>query len=136
MRKLEEQPSPLPKYKQCSRQVPPWHINNLNYDLDKCRIGEEWWRQKDNPQQCFEASRVFISVNSELMEPNTASPYLGHAVVSNNRNWESMYQNLKKAQWNWVMVAKVMTKEGAAVLALTMLYKVLVQKVLLYGSES
>ena len=46
-----------------------------------------------------------------------------------------MYQNLKKARWQWGMVATVLTKEGVPVRALVILYKVVVNMVLLYGNE-
>ena len=46
----------------------------------------------------------------------------------------ALYQNLKKACRQWVMVAKALTKVGSEVRA--MMYKVVVKTVLLYKSES
>ena len=46
-----------------------------------------------------------------------------------------MYQNLKKARWQWGMVEKVLSKEGFSIGALEMLYKLVVNMVLLYGNE-
>ena len=50
--------------------------------------GERQW-QRDTLQQCFESSRVFISVNTEPMDPIMALPYLGHKVSYNNSKWVS-----------------------------------------------
>ena len=72
LRILEEHPSPFPKCERCGSQVSPWRLNNRHYDSDKCRIGEHQQSQQDTLQNCFEASRVFISVKTYLMEPLAA----------------------------------------------------------------
>ena len=51
------------------------------------------------------------------------------------RNWEDLYQSLWKARRWWGIVAMVLTRKGAMVRMWSMLYKVVVQTVLLYGSE-
>ena len=91
MRILEEHASPFLKCKKCRKQVLPWLLNNCHYELDKCRIMDERQRRWENLQQCFEASRVFISVNLEPMEPTTSLPYLGRTFAYNDRNWAYMY---------------------------------------------
>ena len=72
------------------------------------------------------------------MEPldTTASfPYLGCTVDFNNSDWSDLYRNMRKAQWWWGVVGKVMTKTGETVQAWAMIYKVVVKTVILYGSE-
>ena len=63
-------------------------------------------------------------------------PYLGHTVTYNNSNWAALYQNLWKAQRWWEMVGKVVMKTGGKVRARVMLYRAIVQSVLLYGRKS
>ena len=76
-----------------------------------------------------------IGVNSEPLEPATAFPYLGRTVAYNNSNWAALYHNLWKARRRWGVVGKVVTKTGATVRAQGILYKSIIQSVLLYGSN-
>ena len=69
------------------------------------------------------------------IEATTAFPYLGRAVMYNNSEWEALYSNLRKFHRIWGMLAKVLGKTGAPIKARAMVYKVVVQVVLLYGSE-
>ena len=64
------------------------------------------------------------------------SLYLGRKVAYNNSNWAALYQNLHKAWRRWVMVGKVVIKMGAKVRERGMMFKAVVQSVLLYGSKS
>ena len=65
-----------------------------------------------------------------------ASPHLVLQVAFNNINWEALYFNLSKAQWQWGMVTNVLTNTGAMVRAREMMYKELVHTVLIYGRDS
>ena len=69
------------------------------------------------------------------MDTKSAFPYLGRTVAYNNSNWEALYQNLRKDQRRWGMLAKVLTKSGAVVWSQEMIYKTVVQTVLPYGSK-
>ena len=51
-------------------------------------------------------------------------------------DWEALYVNLRKAQWQWWMMTKVMTKIGVKLRAWAMMYNVVVHTVILYGSKS
>ena len=53
-------------------------------------------------------------------------------IAYNNSNWSSVYQNLKKARMQWVMIVSVLEKMGAMVRAQGGVYKVVAQLVLLY----
>ena len=67
-----------------------------HYKSEKFRIGNARWSQRETLQHCFEASRVYIWVNAEPLEPGDAFPYLGRTVVYNNSDWEAMHHNLWK----------------------------------------
>ena len=61
---------------------------------------------------------------------------MGRTVAFNNSNWASLYKNLSKAQ-RWLgVVVKLLTKTGVMVRAPAMMYRAVVQIVLLYGSNS
>ena len=61
--------------------------------------------------------------------------YLGRTVAFNNIDWEALYHNLRKVWSWWGVVAKVLMVTGAAVRAQAMIYKAVVQTVLIYGSN-
>ena len=76
-----------------------------------------------------------IRVKLVPIEATIAFSYLGRTATYNNSNCAELYINLRKAQYLWGMIAKVMGKKGAPIKAQPMMYKMVVQAVLLYGSE-
>ena len=73
---LEEHPSPFPKCERCGSHVLPWRLNNRHYGSDQCWLGEDQRRWQETLRQCFESSRLIISVNSEPMDPILSFLYL------------------------------------------------------------
>ena len=73
-----------------------------------------------------------ISLNAEPLKPAVAFPYLGRIVAYNNSDWESLYQNLRKARRWWGMVAEVVMNTRAMVRSRGLLYKAVVKTVLIY----
>ena len=63
-------------------------------------------------------------------------PYLGFTVTYNNSYWAALNHNIQKVHRWWSMVGKVVLKTKEMVRVKIILYKVVVQLVLLYGSES
>ena len=53
----------------------------------------------------------------------------------NNSDWAALYSNLRKAQIIWGLLEKVLGKTRAPIKAQEMMYKAVVQEVLMYGSE-
>ena len=53
----------------------------------------------------------------------------------NNSDWPAVYQNTRKAQRQWGMIAQVLEKTGANVLDWGMMYRAVDQSVLLNVSE-
>ena len=62
-------------------------------------------------------------------------PYLGQIFTYNNSDWAALYRNPRKAQRRWRMVSKVLGKTGEPIKSWEIIYKPVVQLVLLYGSE-
>ena len=77
-----------------------------------------------------------IPFNQETLESTAAFSFLVRTVAFKNINWSDLYRNLRKAQQRLGVVAKVLTKMGATVWAQAMMYKLVVQLVLLYRSKS
>ena len=75
-------------------------------------------------------------MNAEPLEPVLSFMYLDCTIAYNNINWVAVYHNLLKARQWWGMIFKVLKKTGATVWARRILYKVVTQTVLLYGSLS
>ena len=71
-----------------------------------------------------------------MLETTAAFLYFLFTVNFNNSDWVAMYGNLRKLQWRWGMVAKVLKNIGATVQSWEMIYKVIVQTVLLYRIDS
>ena len=71
----------------------------------------------------------------EALLPSKTFPYLGRTITYNNRYWAAVYQNLRKAQRRWEMIKRVLSKTGATVRDRGMMYKVVTQSVILYGSD-
>ena len=74
-------------------------------------------------------------MNADILDPVAAFPYLGCTVAYNNSDWAALYQNLWMARRRWRMLGKMVTEAGSTVWERGMLYKAVVQSVLLYGSE-
>ena len=76
-----------------------------------------------------------IRVNLNPLESTTAFLYLGSTITYNNSDWVALYSNLRKAQKRWFMVSNVLGKLGWPIRSQFIVYNVVVQVVLLYGSE-
>ena len=76
-----------------------------------------------------------IRVNLDPIKSTTTLPYVGREVTFNNSDWEALYINLRKAPWKLGMVEMVLVNRGGTTKAREMMYKAVVQAVLLYGSE-
>ena len=72
-------------------------------------------------------------MKDDPLEPAAAFLYLSLTVVFDKSDWAAQYQNIQKAWHQWGVLAKVLKRTGTKVQAWLMLYKVMVQTVLLYG---
>ena len=122
--------------KRCGIQVPEGRLNTRHYVLDKRKKGEERHIRRETLQLCFEASRVLFHINAETVLPPEVFPYLRRTIAYNNIDWGVVYLNLRKARRWWGMVARLLERTGAMVRAQGDLYKVVMQSVMLCGSEN
>ena len=84
LRVLEEHPIQFTKCERCGSQLPLWLLRSLNYESDKCWIGEELRFRRTALQQCFGSIRVAISVNIEPLDMVAEFQYLGRTFACNN----------------------------------------------------
>ena len=77
-----------------------------------------------------------ILVNLETLESTVDLPYLVCTVEFNNSNRAALYDNMRKEQRQWGVLAKVLPNTGANLRARAIIYNVVVHMVLLYGSKS
>ena len=81
-------------------------------------------------------SRVLFQINAEALPPSDAFLYLGQKITYYNSDWMAVYQNLRKARRRWGIIARVMAKTVSTVRGQGVMYKVMSQPLLLYGSDS
>ena len=86
-------------------------------------------------QRCFKTNRVAIRFKLDPLEETTAFSYLGRTVNLNNINWEALYINLWKAQIQWGLVAMFLENTGELIKSREMMYKAVVQAVIIYGRK-
>ena len=56
-----------------------------------------------------------IRFNLEPLDTIATLPLLGHTITFNISNWEYLYCNMSKVQWQWGMVEKLLVKVDATV---------------------
>ena len=76
-----------------------------------------------------------LQINAEDLPLSEAFSYLGWKIAYNNSDWAIVYQNLRKARGRWLMIAMVLVNTGSTVQARGVMYKAVIQLMLLYGSE-
>ena len=76
-----------------------------------CKFGKKWRRKQETPKHWFEASRVVINANFDLMDPTAVLLYLGRIVAYIISNRLALYNNIKKYWRRRGMVAKALKNE-------------------------
>ena len=80
--------------------------------------------------------RLYGSEGETLVEGAAQIKYLGRPLDQTDDNWTEVQRNAKRAQKVWGILGKILQREGADTKVLEMFYRVVVHKVLLFGSES
>ena len=126
---------PYTNCERCAPQVTSWQLDNQHYNLDQCCLSRDHWYIRKTLQQSFEAIQVTIEINLDLLKSSAKFPYLGHTIAYYNSYWRGLYHNLSKLQRRWCMVSRFLVKMRVTVRVRETLYKLVVQTVLLYGSD-
>ena len=108
-------------------------MKNRHYNIKAYLLGHERQRRQEILQWCFEANHMDIKVKLNPLEATILLSYLGLTITYNNSDWAALYSNLRKAFRRWGAVVKVLENTGVPINAHALMYKVVVQAVLLYG---
>jgi hypothetical protein len=82
-------------------------------------------------------SEVLLSIKGVSLKLVSVFKYLGLLLLLTDEDWPAVYHNLSKACQHWARVSQVLAQhKGAEAHVSAMLYKAIVQSVLLYGSET
>ena len=74
-----------------------------------------------------------IRINLNPYKTTKMFSYLRRTVMKNNSDWAALYRNLSKDHRIWRVVAKVLIKTGKPIKTRAMMFKAVVQEVILYG---
>ena len=61
---------------------------------------------------------------------------MGQKITFKNSDWATVYLNMRKSLRQWGMIARVLERTGTTMRARGVMYKAVVQLVILYGSNS
>ena len=76
-----------------------------------------------------------IKVNLNPLKETTVFLYRGITIIYSNSDWAVLCRNLQTCQRRWGTVEKVMRKIGEPIKGQEMMYKAVVQAVILYGRK-
>jgi Reverse transcriptase (RNA-dependent DNA polymerase) len=105
---VEEHPTIYPQCARCGLHVAHSSLNNRHYNSATCHKGIHRRKNRAAERAAFEASGVTFTLNQEILEKVDTFCYLGRLLSFDNSDWPTLYYNLKKAQKQWGMVARVL----------------------------
>ena len=114
------------------------NVNEANHlDSEECKRFTEIKRNR-RLDMCNEASKnVCFEINGENVKTVNSFKYLGRILNDNDNDLSAVEAQLTKARMTWGRIGKVIKKRsGSNIKIMSIFYKVIVQSVLLYGSES
>ena len=82
------------------------------------------------------ADAVVFTIDGGAIERVTEFCYFRHVLAENNNNTRCVLRQLQRAHARWKSVSKVLRRNGANAWTMARFYLVVVQAVLLYGSDS
>jgi hypothetical protein len=133
---LIEGSQPLPRCERCGLQTPVEDLSQGHHQTALCQRG---WERKGHyvaavrSQQAL--GQLFTAYGEEL-ERVEVFKYLGRLIAYDDANKQAMRSNLRKARGCWARVSCVLRAENASPRTSGVFYKVSMQAVLLYGSET
>ncbi len=127
---------PLPKCAHCGLQTPVEDLSQGHHHTGLCQRGGERKCQHEAAVHSKRALEHTFSANGEELETVEVFKYLGRLISHDDADTQAMRSNLRKARGCWAQVSCVLRAEYATTKTSGMFYKVTVQAVLLYGSET
>jgi hypothetical protein len=111
-------------------------LNPKHRTTEKCKKLARHLEKRFTMKKQEVAKRFEFTVNGKKIKTVSKFKYLGRMVTNNDSDDATIMRNLKRARMKWGRLSRLLTVEGANPMAMGIFYKVIVQTVLLYGSES
>jgi len=116
--------------------VPTFSLNTTHQRMAYCWEGAVHKRQRHTAEDARRAKEFVFVAHGMNLESVSQFKYLGRMTTSTDVDFLALYKNLVKACKCWAQISQVLRQEGASAKVSAMFYKVVLQVVLLYGSET
>ena len=102
----------------------------------QCDKGVEWKRWRLTEEEMRESMDRDFQAYGRTLATVTSLKYLSQVMTTEDDEWTVVVGKLRKDQKSWAQMASIMVQEGAFSWVLGVLFKAVVQTVLLLGSET
>jgi hypothetical protein len=116
--------------------MPVEDLSGGHHRTELCQRGWERWCQHAAAACSQQALDHVFTCNGDELDRVEVFKYLGRLIAHNDVDTQAMRSNLGKARGCWAWISRVLRAENASPRTSGMFYKVTVQAVLLYGSET
>ena len=132
----EEGGAPLPQCEKCGLQLPWTALNGVHPGSASCRKGEERKRQRKAIETLRRSNNVRFTAGDATLETVQEFRYLGRVLTKMDNDLPAATRQLQKARVRWARLARVLRQEDIQPSIASIFYKVIIQAVLLFGSET
>jgi hypothetical protein len=101
----------------------------------ECQVGVERKKQREAAVTPALALRLQFSVHGDVLEQVGVFKYLGCLLAQDDNDIRAIHAQVRKARATWARVGQVLWAENVPPCVAVKFYKMVVQAVLLYGSE-
>ena len=108
----------------------------MHHDTAMCRSGAEQKRRRMAETELRESTERAFEAYGRPIEAVHSFKYLGRIMTVGDDDWPAVAGNLVKARKSWVMLTRILSREGADKRVSGTFFKVVVQQVLLLGAET
>ena len=113
----------------------PWKVlNGTHRRMTQCTWGAERKRRRLAAEEEREVITRAFSAYGRPLEMMTSFKYLGRLILATDNYWPSVLRNLDRAKKVWSRMSRILSMEGAALRALGLFFKAVIQVVLLFGA--
>ena len=110
---------------------------SVHLESEDCKRYAEIKRNKRIDSYQDAATNVKFNINGEEINTVKSFKYLGRMITDTDNDFEAIMLQLKKARMTWGRIGKIIKKKtNGNAKTMAIFYKVIIQSVLLYGSES
>ena len=125
---------PYPRCKRCNMQCNPAYPKHNQ--KKKCQVGRKQREQRDKAIDAALALCQLIYINGDVLRVVDAFRYLRRIMAQDDDNIHAVRGQIKKTRGIWARISQILRAENSPPKVSAKFYKVVVQSVLLYGSET